>query len=59
MRRIACAAIAALLAGCTLGPDYARPPVEAPAAFRFEPAAAADTADTAWWKLSATRCSTG
>ncbi len=51
MRRLACAAIAALLAGCTLGPDYARPPVEAPAAFRFEPAAAADTANTAWWQL--------
>ncbi len=42
--------IAALLAGCTMGPDYVRPKVDAPAAFRFEPAAAADTANTAWWK---------
>jgi multidrug efflux system outer membrane protein len=41
---------AALLAGCALGPDYARPKVDAPGAFRFEPATVADTANTAWWK---------
>jgi len=41
---------AALLAGCTMGPDYVRPKVDAPAAFRFEPATAAETANTAWWK---------
>jgi len=41
---------AALLAGCVMGPDYARPAVDAPATFRFEPAAAAETANTAWWK---------
>jgi outer membrane protein, multidrug efflux system len=41
---------AALVAGCTMGPDYVRPKVDAPAAFRFEPAAAADTANTIWWK---------
>lgn len=52
LRRVcALAALAsALLAGCTLGPDYARPPVDAPATFRFAPATAADTANTAWWK---------
>jgi multidrug efflux system outer membrane protein len=44
------AATAALVAGCMMGPDYARPKVDAPAAFRFEPAAAAETANTAWWK---------
>ena len=33
-----------------MGPDYVRPPVDAPAAFRFEPKDAADTANTAWWK---------
>ncbi len=48
--RAAVALAAALLAGCTMGPDYVRPKVDAPAAFRFEPAAAADTANTAWWK---------
>ena len=37
-------------AGCTMGPDYVRPNVDAPAAFRFEPEAVADTANTAWWK---------
>jgi outer membrane protein, multidrug efflux system len=39
----------ALLAGCTMGPDYVRPKVDAPAAFRFEPASVADTANTLWW----------
>jgi multidrug efflux system outer membrane protein len=33
-----------------MGPDYVRPKLDAPAAFRFAPAAAADTANTAWWK---------
>jgi len=50
MRAIAVAAMTvALCAGCTMGPDYVRPKVDAPAAFRFEPAAAAETANTAWW----------
>ena len=47
---LAVIARAALAAGCTMGPDYVRPPVDAPASFRFEPQAAADTANTAWWK---------
>ncbi len=52
MRRAhAVAAMAiALLAGCAIGPDYVRPKVDAPAAFRFEPAQVAATANTAWWK---------
>lgn len=50
-RALALAAVAAaLLGGCTMGPDYVRPKVDAPAAFRFEPTTAADTANTAWWK---------
>jgi len=49
-RRIASVIAAALLAGCALGPDYVRPTVEAPASFRFEPAAVAETANTTWWK---------
>ena len=50
-RALALAAIAAaLLAGCMMGPDYVRPTVDAPAAFRFEPKDVADTANTAWWK---------
>src|SRR5436309_2026752 len=43
-------ALAAAVAGCTMGPDYVRPKVDTPAAFRFEPKAAADTANTLWWK---------
>ena len=37
--------IAALLAGCTVGPDYEEPEIEIPDA--WENAAAADIADTA------------
>ena len=33
-----------------VGPDYTRPPVDAPAAFIYEPKDAADTANTQWWK---------
>ncbi len=41
---------ALLLSGCAIGPDYVRPKVDAPAAFRFEPAKVAETANTTWWK---------
>jgi len=42
--------LAALLAGCTLGPDYQRPTVVSPQVFQYEPKDAAQTADTLWWK---------
>ena len=42
--------VAAVLTGCTLGPDYARPPVDAPTAYRFEPKDAAAVANAQWWK---------
>jgi multidrug efflux system outer membrane protein len=48
--RIASCLAAALLAACTLGPDYARPPVDAPAQFRFEAKETADAANLEWWK---------
>ena len=39
-------------AGCALGPDYRRPPIATPAAYRFEQQAAADSvADTGWWQV--------
>ena len=41
---------AAVLAGCTLGPDYRRPEIQAPAAFQYEPKDTAATADTLWWQ---------
>ena len=39
-----------LLAGCMMGPDYARPPVDAPKAFLYEPKEVADTVNTQWWR---------
>jgi multidrug efflux system outer membrane protein len=43
-------AMAAIVSGCVQGPDYARPAVDAPADFRFEPKIVAETANTEWWK---------
>jgi len=43
-------AAALLLAACTVGPDYVRPTVDVPAAWRIDYPKAADIANTAWWK---------
>lgn len=43
------ALVAATLTGCSIGPDYVRPEVQTPPEFRFEPQAAADTVNSAWW----------
>jgi multidrug efflux system outer membrane protein len=42
-----------LLAGCAVGPNYKRPPLDVPANFRHEPAAAATNslADLPWWSV--------
>jgi multidrug efflux system outer membrane protein len=37
------------LGGCMTGPDYRRPAVDAPSAFRFDDKEARRVADTAWW----------
>ncbi len=51
MRRLLTCALPALVAaGCVVGPDYQRPQVDAPQAFRFEPADTAAVADVEWWK---------
>ena len=51
LRVVAIAACAIpLLGACTLGPDYARPAIDTPAAYRFEPASVVDSADTKWWE---------
>jgi multidrug efflux system outer membrane protein len=50
MRRLAVFAVAALLAGCMVGPDYRRPAVDTPQSFRYEEKDACDTANTDWWK---------
>jgi len=39
-----------LLAGCAVGPDYKRPVVDAPQAFRFQAGEAHEAANTAWWE---------
>jgi multidrug efflux system outer membrane protein len=52
MRRLlgSCGIAALVLAGCTVGPDYRRPPVDTPQAFRFGEQEARNLADTAWWE---------
>jgi len=42
--------LAALLAGCTVGPNYVRPTVDSPPAWRIDAAQAADLANTRWWQ---------
>ncbi|HKA01851.1 MAG TPA: TolC family protein, partial [Candidatus Solibacter sp.] len=55
MRRALLAVGTLLLAGCAMGPNYKRPAVPTPAAFRNAPAAggdaAASIADTKWQSL--------
>ena len=45
--------VALLLAGCAVGPDYQRPPVTAPVAFRGAPPPEGDRslADIGWWEI--------
>ena len=49
-RAAAAIAMATIVSSCVQGPDYARPAVDAPTDFRFEPASVAETANTEWWK---------
>ena len=39
-----------ILAGCTVGPNYQKPVIEAPPAWRFAEANATAVGNTAWWK---------
>ena len=55
MNRGACGVLtatlaAALAAGCSVGPDYARPDVATPDKWRIEYQQAAETANTQWWE---------
>ena len=43
-------ALATLLAGCAVGPDYVRPAIDSPAQWRISYVQAADVANTAWWE---------
>jgi len=42
--------VAAALTGCTVGPDYLRPSVDAPTAWRIDYPKAAEVANTKWWE---------
>ena len=42
--------VAVILAGCAVGPDYTRPSVETPQAWRYEAKEAQDVANTLWWE---------
>jgi multidrug efflux system outer membrane protein len=46
---LSCVALLAL-AGCLLGPNYERPAVDAPPAFRFAGPDAKDIVNTVWWE---------
>jgi multidrug efflux system outer membrane protein len=49
MRRAA-AILALLASACTVGPDYVKPVVESPPAWRIDYPQAADIANTRWWE---------
>src|SRR5712671_665258 len=42
--------LAAVLSACTVGPDYRRPEVEAPASWRMETAEAGEISNVVWWE---------
>jgi len=48
--RTCIALLGAALSGCTVGPDYVRPGVEVPAAWRIDYPKAAEVANTKWWE---------
>ena len=50
LKPIATALLALLASGCMVGPDYVRPPVDAPAAWRLSEQEVKDLANTAWWE---------
>ena len=51
MRKTLLATLVSLLVGgCMVGPDYVRPPVDAPAAWRLSEPEVKDLANTAWWE---------
>jgi outer membrane protein, multidrug efflux system len=48
--RTAILVVSLALAACKVGPNYHRPDIQSPDAFRFEPQQAAADADAEWWK---------
>jgi multidrug efflux system outer membrane protein len=50
MRGLIVLSFAVLLTGCMVGPDYVRPVVDVPPAFRYEDKEARETVNAEWWK---------
>ncbi|HRF12398.1 MAG TPA: efflux transporter outer membrane subunit [Candidatus Accumulibacter phosphatis] len=50
MRNIVIALLALSASGCMVGPDYLRPAVDTPTAWRLSDQTALDLANTAWWE---------
>lgn len=50
MRTYMLLALVTLSAGCVVGPDYVRPRVDAPEAWRIDYPKAAEVANTKWWE---------
>lgn len=50
LRRAGLTAFCTLIGACAVGPDYVKPQVETPDAFRFAQSDVADTANTDWWE---------
>jgi multidrug efflux system outer membrane protein len=51
LKRILCCGVLLVLTGCmTVGPDYKRPAIDTPVAWRFEEKEIRDLANTAWWQ---------
>ena len=49
-KRILCAVVSILLAGCMIGPNYLRPKIDTPPAWRFSDNESRDLANTLWWE---------
>ena len=50
MRALVTLALMLLMAGCTVGPDYARPPLDVPQTFANADRDANQTANIDWWR---------
>lgn len=50
MLRLCSVLLLILLSGCSVGPDYVRPDIKAPEQWNVDYKAAADLANTQWWK---------
>lgn len=50
MKKVILIFIPFLFASCALGPDYHRPPIDTPSAWRFEEKETKDVINTLWWE---------